>query len=349
LSGTSKQVPNKTGVLSEPARQLLFSIIIATYNRAHLFPRAINSVLSQTYQNFEIIVVDDGSSDNTEEVVNSFRVDKRIIYDKNEENLGLSATWNKGLDLASGDYVVFLDDDDELLPDALEAAAAKIAELSPEGVRTIWFDSMDFETGKITGRGINKDGYVTYEDHLCGKVGGDFWTVIDRSLFGGNRFDERAWGGSAGLLWLKVFYQAKVFHVAKPFGITHREHGSTVSRDFRIRIRHREKNLWAAKIFLQEHGEELKRLCPRVYGSRLVDLGLFSLLNSEKAEGVKALFKSLRFYFSFRAVMLILLSPFFNERQIASLSIKSADIKNSLKNFIASFRSKTHPGAEPDA
>ncbi len=299
-----------------------FSIIVATYNRAHLLPRAINSVLDQSYQNFEIIVVDDGSTDNTKEVIKSFKQDKRIIYYQYEENRGLSAVWNKALDLASGDYVVFLDDDDELLLDALEAAANKFAELSPKGVKTIWFDSMDFESGEITGRGVDKDSYISYEDHLCGKVSGDFWIAIDRSLFSESRFDRRAWGGAASLLWLKIFYQAKVFHVAKVLGIVHREHGSTVSRDFRIRIKHKEKNLWAQKIFLQEYGQDLKRLCPSVYGTRLASLGLFYLLNGERAEGRKALRESLRFRFSFKPAILILLSFMLNEKQVAFLYIR---------------------------
>lgn len=325
------------------AEKPLFTVIIATYNRAHLLPRAINSVLSQAYQNFEIIIINDGSKDDTEEIVKSFK-DKRIIYDKNEENMGLSITWNKGLALASGDYIVFLDDDDELLPDALRTAATKVAELSPKGVKTIWFDSIDFETGRITSRGIDKDSYVSYEDHLCGRVSGDFWTVIDKSLFANNRFDERTWGGSAALLWLKIFYQAKVFHVAKTFGITHREHGSTASQDFRVRIKHKEKSLWVHKIFLQQHGEKLKCLCPSVYGNRLASLGLFYLLNDEEAEGRKALRESLKFRFSVQSVLLILLSLLLNERQIAFLCIKFVDVRNSIKKSVSSFRSKTHPG-----
>lgn len=340
MSGISKQDPNRNETQGDSARKPLFSIIVATYNRAHLLPRAINSVLNQSCQNFEIIVIDDGSTDDTKEVVKSFIENERVIYYSHKENMGLSATWNKGLDLASGDYVVFLDDDDEVLPDALEAAANKFAELSPKGVKTIWFDSIDSVTGKITGRGIDKDGYISYEDHLCGRISGDFWNVIGRSLFGENRFDERAWGGSAGLLWLKIFYQAKVFHIAKPFGITRREHGSTVSRDFRVKVKNREKYLWTQKIFLQEHGEELKRLCPRIYGRWLASLGLFYLLNGEKTEGMKSLLKSLRSRFSFRAVLLMLLSFLLNERQIAFLCVKFVDVRNSIKKLTTSFRSR---------
>ena len=86
--------------------------IIPTYNRAALVKRAIQSVLNQTFQDFEIIVVDDSSVDNTEEVVKGFR-DDRIRYIRHPNNKGLPAGRNTGIKVASGEYIAFLDDDDE--------------------------------------------------------------------------------------------------------------------------------------------------------------------------------------------------------------------------------------------
>jgi glycosyltransferase involved in cell wall biosynthesis len=95
------------------------TVIIPTYNRAHLIKRAIKSVLNQTFQDFEIIVVDDGSTDNTEEVVKSFN-DLRIKYIKHQKNLGASAARNTGIKNSKGEYIAFLDSDDEWLPEKLE-------------------------------------------------------------------------------------------------------------------------------------------------------------------------------------------------------------------------------------
>jgi len=88
------------------------SVIIPTYNRAHTIGRAIKSVLNQTYQDFEIIVVDDGSTDNTEEVVKSFR-DKRIRYIQHKKNKGAAAARNTGIKSAKGKYIAFQDSDDD--------------------------------------------------------------------------------------------------------------------------------------------------------------------------------------------------------------------------------------------
>ncbi|NBU82584.1 MAG: glycosyltransferase family 2 protein, partial [Flavobacteriaceae bacterium] len=87
-----------------------FTIVIPSYNRAHIVGRAIESVLNQSYSDFEIIVVDDGSTDNTKEVVCQF-LDSRINYFF-QENSGVSAARNTGSKLAKGDYLVFLDSDD---------------------------------------------------------------------------------------------------------------------------------------------------------------------------------------------------------------------------------------------
>jgi len=95
------------------------SIVIPTYNRAHIISRAIRSILDQTYKDFEIIIVDDGSADNTFEVADSFQ-DKRIHYTKQTPNQGEAAARNAGIRLAKGKYVAFQDSDDESLPDRIE-------------------------------------------------------------------------------------------------------------------------------------------------------------------------------------------------------------------------------------
>jgi len=96
----------------------LVSVIIPTFNRASLIGRAIKSVLAQSYPNFEIIVVDNASSDNTAEVVSSI-VDARIKFIRHSVNKGPAASRNTGLNNSRGDFITFLDSDDEWLPEKL--------------------------------------------------------------------------------------------------------------------------------------------------------------------------------------------------------------------------------------
>ena len=103
----------------------LVSVIIPTYKRSSYILRAINSVLNQTYKNIEIIVIDDNEADDefskiTQNVLKKLIDSKQIIYIKHVTNKGISAARNTGIKIASGDYIAFLDDDDEFLPKKIE-------------------------------------------------------------------------------------------------------------------------------------------------------------------------------------------------------------------------------------
>ena len=106
-------------LMSEEYEPGLVSAIIPSYNRADLVGRAIQSALNQTYQHFEIIVVDDGSTDDTEEIVKGFS-DPRIHYLRHEQNKGGSAARNTGIKASIGEYIAFLDSDCEWFPEKLE-------------------------------------------------------------------------------------------------------------------------------------------------------------------------------------------------------------------------------------
>lgn len=95
------------------------SIIIPTYNREAYILRSIESIQNQTYKKWELIILDDGSDDGTEELVNKIS-DSRIHYVKNQKNIGVAASRNRGVSLAKYDYVAFQDSDDVWRIDKLE-------------------------------------------------------------------------------------------------------------------------------------------------------------------------------------------------------------------------------------
>jgi len=139
------------------------SVIIPTYNRASLLARALNSVLNQTYRSIEVIVVDDGSQDGTEESVKRIN-DKRIRYIKHEKNRGVSAARNTGIDKAKSNYIAFLDSDDEWLPDKLGKQIQVFKDLdSSYGV--VYSDHKDLAERSgvsMTASKINRDGNIFY-------------------------------------------------------------------------------------------------------------------------------------------------------------------------------------------
>jgi glycosyltransferase involved in cell wall biosynthesis len=97
----------------------LVSVLMPTYNYGRYLDEAIQSVLAQTYSNFELIVVDNNSTDNTEEIVNKYLGDQRFSFHRNPRNLGLVGNWNKCVEYAKGEYIKFLMADDKFKPELL--------------------------------------------------------------------------------------------------------------------------------------------------------------------------------------------------------------------------------------
>lgn len=126
------------------------SVIIPTYNRAHFLAEAIQSVLDQTFTDFELIIVDDGSTDNTEDIVMKFK-DPRIRY-INQENSGVSAARNTGIKASDGEYIAFLDSDDIWLPQNLDFKV-KLLDARPE-IGLVCSDAYFYDSysGAILGR-----------------------------------------------------------------------------------------------------------------------------------------------------------------------------------------------------
>jgi len=121
------------------------SVIIPTFNYGQFISEAIDSVLSQSFKDFEIIVVDDGSTDNTRDICMRYGPKIRYIY---QENAGVSTARNKGMSLAFGRYVCFFDSDDMMMPYKLEVQRAFMEKASPE----IGFTYSDFsrlESSKV--------------------------------------------------------------------------------------------------------------------------------------------------------------------------------------------------------
>lgn len=129
------------------------TVIIPTYNRAHLIQKSIKSVLNQTYKNIELIIIDD-SSDDTEKKVNEIK-DERLIYIKNNNRMGPSIARNMGIGLSTGELIAFQDSDDEWNIDKLEKQVELLIK-SPPDVAAVYcgMEFFDIKSGKKIGEEI---------------------------------------------------------------------------------------------------------------------------------------------------------------------------------------------------
>lgn len=179
------------------------SVIVPAYNSSEFIQKTIDSLLAQTYQNCEFIFVDDGSKDNTAEIItkNSFK-DSRIKL-ISTQNRGVSAARNAGLSIAEGEFILFLDSDDLLIHDSLELLL-NLAE--KEGADVVFGTHVSFTNKNIPILKTNKKSYVKFkllnkiEMHKmlakCTKLDNFIWgKLFNRRLFKEYRFnnDCRVW------------------------------------------------------------------------------------------------------------------------------------------------------------
>lgn len=124
------------------------SVIMPVYNGEKYIEQAIDSVLSQSFRDFELIVVDDGSTDRSAEIVGSYR-DTRVRYVTNPCNLGLAAARNRGIEVSNGEYLAWLDCDDISLPNRLLKQVALLDEYPNIGLCGTWVRTLGLESEQV--------------------------------------------------------------------------------------------------------------------------------------------------------------------------------------------------------
>ncbi len=197
----------------------LVSAVIPTKNRADLLRRALQSVVAQNYAPLEIVVVDDGSTDGTEEVVRSFEQGCDIKYLKNDVSQGAPAARNRGIEEAAGSFIAGLDDDDEWHPNRI----ARMMNAYDESFACVTSDvQMKFARKTVTWR---KKAVITLQDLLLSnQVGNQVLAKRSRLLEVGG-FDEQLEAAQDYDLWIRLCEQfGPIKNVQEPLQVVHAEH-----------------------------------------------------------------------------------------------------------------------------
>ncbi len=188
----------------------LLSIIIPTYNRAHLIEKTIRSVLNQTDKDFEIIIIDDGSTDNTEELVANYLSDNLTYF--RIQNSERGAARNVGTKHARGKYVNWFDSDDEMLPNHVETIRKMVEQHHSPEVITLTYSFKNSVTGaiipKVFKNNSKRDFLITGNYLACNPV------VVRRDIALDNPFlEDRDLSASEDYeLWLRLFAQYPFYH-----------------------------------------------------------------------------------------------------------------------------------------
>ena len=237
----------------------LVSVIVPIYNKAPYIEKCLDDICNQTYGDLEIICINDGSTDGSGEIVKSYmKKDSRFRY-LEQKNQGVSAARNRGLELAKGEYISFIDCDDGLERDMYDFLLKLLkkyeADIAHCGYKKIYLDGSSIEIGDSTERLVQSQ-----NEALACLVGGKYFTgslctkLYKANLFENVRFDEQLRINEDLYVNYKVFNKAKVivFSGATKYKYFEREESSAT------RIKNKKKVLDALKVaeYIYEDSKE---------------------------------------------------------------------------------------------
>jgi len=280
------------------------SIIIPTYNRRQLIARSIESVLNQTYRDFELIIVDDGSTDGTGEVVAGFN-DERIRYIRCEENRGEAAARNVGIKAARCDYIAYQDSDDEWLPEKLARQMELLKNASPQFgvIYTGFWKTENHRRIYIPFSWVNQKNGDIHKELLKGNFIGSPVVLLKKECFDKvGLFDERLRNLVDWEMWLRISKYYHFKYIDEPLVVAH-YHSDNVSSNHRAFIK-------ALESVLEKYSDEFagnKKLLAKHY----IDIGNLLVVNKEVQNGRNYLIKAVKLYpFNVR-LLLVIFSTFF--------------------------------------
>lgn len=276
---------------------MFFSIIIPTYNRASLILNTLNSIKNQNYQDYEVIIIDDGSSDDTKIVVEEYIKENSLLnwYYFFKLNGERGAARNYGVTKAKGEWITFLDSDDLFYPNHLTIASAFISTISEIYIFHSAHEYINDRGDVIRTVKYPKNGDLNTAI-LKGNILSCFGMFIKYDMFNKFRFDEnRVLSGSEDwLLWLRISAQYKIYLQPKISGcmVQHNERSVLSFKENELVNR---TNLLKTKLL--EDAVFKKRFSSNqikcIFGHMLTYTALHLVLSNKKREGVIYFIKGL--------------------------------------------------------
>lgn len=237
----------------------LISVILPVFNREKFVAGAIQSILDQTYHNFELIVIDDGSTDSTSRIIRGFD-DSRIKIFRNGINLGVSASRNKGIKEAKGEFVAFLDSDDISAPQRLEKQLRLLQEKPEIDICGSWVQFLN--SRKIIKHQEEHEEIFTQLLLNCSlSLGAVMYKRSSGDLF----FNEQLRFGEDYDLWSRVGWQSRFYNIQESllFYRTHEDQISGINKeqqlllDIKIRLSLFHKIVYCPNSFPNETIEKI--------------------------------------------------------------------------------------------
>lgn len=268
----------------------LFSIVIPVFNREKLVARAITSCLNQGYTDFEIIVVDDASTDGSKDIVNSFK-DHRVQLFVHEVNKGIYPARHTGVLNAGGEWVIFLDSDDELLPQALTEIADEMMKVSSDVDRVAFMYELD--TGGFSPNPSNDGEILDYSGYLAWFERAqhtDFLNCIRRQTFARVALPEGRSFYHEALYHFDFAYIYKTMMSPVTVGLIHSDSDNRV-KNLNLgqllgkTLTNALLNASALQAILEKHGHMFRKCAPNRLFNYETNYGMLLFLSGMKKQG----------------------------------------------------------------
>ena len=271
------------------------SVIIPTYKRSNVLPRAINSVLNQTYKNIEVIVVDDNNPrtkyrKDTEMIMEKYRNDKRVRYIKHDRNKNGSAARNTGIANAHGEYIAFLDDDDEYLPRKIEVSVKRLEPLDENWAGCYTAYKKILKNNRFQYSLQKKEGSLLLETLARNSflAGGSNLLIRKSTILDIGGFDESFIRNQDIEFLVRIFRKYKIAYVDECSLIIHYE-VRDMSRTYEENVEIEERFIQTFKSYIEELSEEEKNY---VYTNIALQRFRISIYKRKIIDGIKNLRKN---------------------------------------------------------
>jgi glycosyltransferase involved in cell wall biosynthesis len=270
------------------------SIITPTYNRDWSIKRAINSVKNQTNDNWELIIIDDGSTDNTKELLKPYLNDNRIKY-YYQSNKGVNFARNFGITKATSKYITFLDSDDEILPKAIDQMITDSQILDNKDISLLIYQAKDSSNNKIIDE-IKEDIKLNFKEIIKGKwPKGEAIILLKKEIFSRLRFPVISYGSLPGFFWYRIVkYYGHALRKKECLRVYYTEHSD--------RITGGKQTLKRAKgmaklydLFLKEFSKDYIKYNPKKLSYFYLEKGFFEIINKEFKKGRESLKEAINY------------------------------------------------------
>lgn len=276
-----------------------FSVVVTTYNRERIVRRCVDSCLAQSFEDFEVVVVDDASGDGTVAALEAYG-DPRLRVVAHERNRGINPARHTGATAARGEWVVVVDSDWELLPNALGRLREAIAGL-PEGVRVVRYRLL-WDDGSVTPAFVPPEPFG-YEGRIRWaeeEGGNDAGRCIAAAALGSTPYIADRRGAMESLFELDLARAETTLALDEVLGKEHSDAPNSWLRSVKAaellpRLRAEAPDmLWMAETALARHGEALRRWGPRQYAALQRVAAVQAFLLGRRREGARHALRALR-------------------------------------------------------